>query len=202
MLAEDFDGNDSEITPSVPPSFQTCQYIDFIHDGIILDPRVTFTRASIGTRVNEVGIIEVVQNDIPRVDHDPITLSQKGLLIEEERTNTLLQSSNMLSSGLWLRVGTSVATSTDFPIFTSDGVFIVTGDGLRIYYVIFRYRQPRGRFPCFCVEAQTTLHNLSVGLTSMSSPILIWHQGLYERGGPRLRRRQCSLGETVGIDAC
>jgi len=45
LLAEDTDGNDSEILPSVPASFQTDQYIDFIHDGIILDPRVTFTRA-------------------------------------------------------------------------------------------------------------------------------------------------------------
>ena len=87
LLAEDSDGNDSEIVSSVPPSFQTGRYIDFIHDGVILDPRVTFTRASIGTRINEAGLIEEIQANIPRVDHDPITLAQKGLLIEEpERT--------------------------------------------------------------------------------------------------------------------
>ena len=35
--------------------------------------------------------------------------------------------SNML---IYTRVGTSVATSTDFPIFASDGVFVVIGDGV------------------------------------------------------------------------
>jgi hypothetical protein len=131
LLAEDTDGNDSDITPSVPPSFQTGRYIDFIHDGIILDTRVTFTRASIGTRVNEAGLIEVVQNDIPRVDHDPITLAQKGLLIEEARTNTLLESINLLSVS-WFRNGTSIATSTDFPIFASAELFVytMTGNGV------------------------------------------------------------------------
>jgi hypothetical protein len=116
LLAEDFNGNDSDITPSLPPSFQTGQYIDFIHDGVILNPRVTFTRASIDTRVNDARLIETVQNDIPRVDHDHVTLQQKGLIIEEERTNILLQYSNMLSE-LWSRSGTNIATSADFPIF-------------------------------------------------------------------------------------
>ena len=45
LLAEDFDGNESEISPSVPPSFQMGRFIDFIYDGGILDPRVMFTRA-------------------------------------------------------------------------------------------------------------------------------------------------------------
>ena len=127
LLAEDFDGNDSEITPSVPPSFQTGQYIDFIHEGIILDPRVTFTRASTATRVNELGLIEVVQDNIPRVDHDPVTLSQKGLLIEEARTNILIRS-NEINNG-WSKARSTVTDSADFPIFANEGVVLLTCDG-------------------------------------------------------------------------
>ncbi len=73
LLAEDFNGNDSDITPSIPPSFQTGQYIDFIHAGVILDPRVTFTRASIGTRVNEARLIEVAET----IYHEPTTIPRR-----------------------------------------------------------------------------------------------------------------------------
>ena len=45
----------------------------------------TTTRNSIGTRVNKEGLIEVVGNDIPRIDY---TDSADGvLLLEPSRTN-------------------------------------------------------------------------------------------------------------------
>jgi hypothetical protein len=127
LLAEDFDGNESEITPIVPPSFQTGQYIDFIHDGIILDPRVMFTRASIGTRVNEVGLIEVVHDNIPRVDHDHVTLTQKGLLIEEERRNIIIRS-NELDNNARAKNKITVTSSTYFPIFANENFRFISGD--------------------------------------------------------------------------
>ena len=48
-----------------------------------LDPRVTFTRASVGTYVGRDGLIKTAGNDEPRFDHDPETLESLGLLIEE-----------------------------------------------------------------------------------------------------------------------
>ncbi len=48
----------------------------------VLDPRITFTRASSAIRVNSSGMIEALEVDIPRLDYDPITLQPKGLLIE------------------------------------------------------------------------------------------------------------------------
>jgi hypothetical protein len=57
-----------------------------------LDNRVTFTRASGGTRVNEQGLIETVAADTPRFDHDPVTGESLGLLIEGARTNTVRNS--------------------------------------------------------------------------------------------------------------
>lgn len=59
----------------------------------VLDPRVTVTRAlNTATRINSSGYIEVVNANLPRFDYDPVTLAPKGLLIEEARTNLVLQS--------------------------------------------------------------------------------------------------------------
>lgn len=65
--------------------------LNFLSGGS-LDPRITFTRASSATRVNSSGLIETVSSDVARIDYDPVTLAAKGLLIEEQRTNLLLQS--------------------------------------------------------------------------------------------------------------
>ena len=57
-----------------------------------LDPRITFTRTTIGTRVGPDGYIEVIPADQPRFDFDPVTGECLGLLIEEIRTNFALRS--------------------------------------------------------------------------------------------------------------
>jgi len=58
-----------------------------------LDPRVTFTRSgNTATVINLSGVIVGVNADIPRFDFDPVTLVCRGLLIEESRTNVLLNS--------------------------------------------------------------------------------------------------------------
>jgi hypothetical protein len=61
-----------------------------------LDPRITFTRTSSGTRTNETGLVEVVPANSPRFDHsyDPVSGSVRslGLLVEESRSNSLLWS--------------------------------------------------------------------------------------------------------------
>ena len=113
----------SDAMASTPGSLRTDPYT-FINSGLL-----TFTRNSIATRVNSLGLIEEVPINTARLDHDPITLAPKGMLVEEERTNILLQSSNILS-GLWSRVGSSIATSTDFPIFDAGlSSYLMTGNG-------------------------------------------------------------------------
>lgn len=68
-----------------------------------LDPRITFTRGSIGTFVNKNGLIETAAANIPRFDYDPISGECRGLLIEETRTNywqgTLTGSGGTVSNG-------------------------------------------------------------------------------------------------------
>jgi hypothetical protein len=64
-----------------------------------LDPRVAFTRTgNTATVVDSSGYVAPINADLPRFDYDPITLACKGLLIEEARTNLLLQSQTFQTS--------------------------------------------------------------------------------------------------------
>ncbi len=79
----------SDAMASTPGSIKTDPYT-FINSGLL-----TFTRNSIPSRVNSLGLIENVPINTARLDHDPITLAPKGLLIEEERTNILIRSTDL-----------------------------------------------------------------------------------------------------------
>lgn len=58
-----------------------------------LDSRITFTRASAGTRTNSSGVIESITTNNPRFDYSPTSIGTlRGLLIEGQRTNLLLNS--------------------------------------------------------------------------------------------------------------
>lgn len=75
-----------------------------------LDPRITLTRASSATRVNQIGRIETVAAGVPRFDYNPLTFECLGLLIEEQRTNICLQSENF--STTWTTSGASVSNNS------------------------------------------------------------------------------------------
>jgi hypothetical protein len=83
-----------------------------------LDPRITFTRGSIGTRVNRNRVIETVAANTPRFDYDPVTGECKGLLIEESRQNLLTYSDDH-SNGVWIGQGISAVSSNT--IVAPDG---------------------------------------------------------------------------------
>lgn len=55
-------------------------------------PLVTFTRASSATYVGSDGLIKTATTNEPRFDHNPTTTESLGLLVQEQRTNLLLQS--------------------------------------------------------------------------------------------------------------
>ena len=63
-----------------------------------LDRRITFTRDSIGTYIDELGVIKYAPNNVPRFDHDPDTGESLGLLIEESRTNSYTYSVDLSQS--------------------------------------------------------------------------------------------------------
>jgi len=67
----------------------------------VLDPRLTFTRGSTGTRINASGFVETMSNNGPRFDHDPTTLAPRGLLVEGQSVNSVVNSNVMRGTG-WL----------------------------------------------------------------------------------------------------
>lgn len=77
----------------------------------VLDPRVTVTRAlNTATAINSSGFIATVNADLPRFDYDPVTLQPRGLLIEEARSNLLLQSQTFETAS-WAKTLSTVSSN-------------------------------------------------------------------------------------------
>lgn len=85
---------------------------------------VSVVRASTATRVNEIGLIEAVANNILRIDHDPNTGECLGALVEESRTN-LLTYSEQFDNAVWAKNRSSVSANA---AIAPDGT--VTADKL------------------------------------------------------------------------
>jgi hypothetical protein len=77
----------ASLYPTIEPELN----LDFSNAGR-LDPRITFSRNSIGTYTDAQGIIRTAAVNEPRFDHDPVTGECLGLLVEEQRQNLLLRS--------------------------------------------------------------------------------------------------------------
>lgn len=92
----------------------------------LLDSRVTLTRSgNTATVTNSSGVIVAINADLPRFDFDPTTLVCKGLLIEEARTNVLL---NSLIDGtdLATQIVTVTASARTFSFYGS-GTVVLSG---------------------------------------------------------------------------
>ena len=76
-----------------------------------LDPRITFTRASTGTYFDSAGVLRSAATNAPRWDHDPATLQLRGMLLEEARTNLLLNSATLSTQSVTV---TAVAHTLSF----------------------------------------------------------------------------------------
>ena len=81
----------------------------------------SFERNSIATRVNKEGSIEVVGNDIPRIDY---TDSSEGALLLENSSTNLLTYSEDFSNSSWVKLGQGVGIT---PIVTPN--YAISPDG-------------------------------------------------------------------------
>ena len=85
----------------------------------VLDSRLTFTRAAnTATVINSSGLVQTVNADVPRFDHDPTTLAPRGLLIEGTATNLLSYSEDLSvnTAGNW--PGRTEINTTGTPAWT------------------------------------------------------------------------------------
>jgi len=83
-----------------------------------LDPRISLTRASVGTYVGNDGLIKTAAAGEARFDHDPVTGESLGLLVEESSTNLFDYSVDVSQ---WTGVGGSNWTATPNSITAPDG---------------------------------------------------------------------------------
>ena len=94
--------------------------LSFMSSGT-LDPSVTFTRGSTATYFNATGTMQTAAVNTPRWDYNPTTLALNGLLIEETRTNVLLNSVTLSTQ--------SVATTAQSYALSFYGTGTITKSG-------------------------------------------------------------------------
>lgn len=97
--------------------------LDFLNSST-LDPRITFTRASNATRFNSSGVLTTAAANDPRFDYDPVTLAPLGLLLEEQRTNSI-RNSTMVGAA----AGTPGTLPTNWTISSPGVTSSVVGSG-------------------------------------------------------------------------
>ena len=90
----------------------------------VLDPRITFTRTTTGTVLNERGVIETIPAGSPRFDHEfdltTGSIRSLGLLIEEGRTNLLSRSEELDNNSTWATDNAGL-TITANSVISPDG---------------------------------------------------------------------------------
>jgi hypothetical protein len=74
-------------------------------------PGVEVYRNSQATYFDSNGVLRTAGANKPRFDYDPATGTSKGLLVEEQRTNKLLQSQNFNATGAWFKVNNAAVIS-------------------------------------------------------------------------------------------
>jgi hypothetical protein len=84
-----------------------------------LDSRISFTRATNGTYFDSAGVLQTAGSGVPRFDHrlENGSWVNKGLLIEEQRTN-LFQRSEEFDNAYWVKSNVSLTTNN---IVAPDG---------------------------------------------------------------------------------
>jgi hypothetical protein len=137
-----------------------------------LDKRITFTRASIGTRYNADGLLERVEAGKPRFDHNPVTKESLGLLIEEQRTNLLTYSENF-DNAAWLKSGATVtANSTTAPDGTLTADKMVENTALNPHYIVETLTLANGAYSASvyvkAAERNICFVGMSDGVTALS----------------------------------
>lgn len=101
-------------------------------------PTPTFTRASTGTYFDGQGILKSAAVNGPRFDHvfNGTSWISRGLLVEEQRTNLQLASSDLGNGSYWSTLNMSIsANSGNAPDGTATADFLVPSAGTGTKYI-------------------------------------------------------------------
>ena len=99
---------------------------------------ITFTRASDGTFVNSAGVLQTAAAGVPRFDHSPVTGECLGLLVEEQRVNSLANNTAQGAvAGAPGTVPTGWTVTTDVNGISREIVGVGTEDGIN--YIDIKY---------------------------------------------------------------
>jgi hypothetical protein len=155
-----------------------------------LDSRITFTRAlNTATRFNSNGEIEIVLADTARFDYDPVTKVCNGLLIEESRTNSYINSFITKSLGLKM-------TYTDGDVAPDPNQFFVLGiEDTTLGEHYFQDRTISG----VITSGQTYTFSVYAKLAPVSSRKLRLRTVLLNTGSASFDLSTASLDGMVGI---
>jgi len=94
----------------------------------------TTTRNSIGTRVNKEGLIEVVGNDVPRIDY---TDSAKGVLLLENSSTNLVTYSEDFSQSYWNSGGVTVSSNDAISPDGTQNADLITEDTSNGFHLVY-----------------------------------------------------------------
>jgi hypothetical protein len=113
--------------------------LDLNLTGPTLDPKLTLTRSTTGTYVDNTGTIRTAAINAPRFGYHPSTLAPLGLLIEEMRTN--LETTSVALAG-WSVSPAACLLTTDNVTVSPDGTTnassVVTNDTAASGHLIYR----------------------------------------------------------------
>ena len=151
---------------------------------------VTFTRASSGTFVGSDGVLRTAATNEPRFDHNPTTGGSLGLLVEEQRTNSV--TNNTMVGAVAGTPGTN-PTGWVFATAQSNGLTIsIVGTGVEngINYSDYRFNGTTIASPNPCAfgftnaaaaTSQTWATSLYWKLASgTTTGIINWQLGIIE----------------------
>lgn len=106
------------------------KYLDDVNFPVTQKPTpavLTFTRSSTATYYGSDGLLKTAAANQPRIEYDPLTLAVRGLLIEEQRTNSCLWSQEF-ENAAWNVASAAGLTITTNAITAPDGT--MTADKL------------------------------------------------------------------------
>ena len=149
--------------PSVGPSLS----LNFARSKT-LDPRITFSRSSVGTYMDDNGLVATASTDSPRFDHkiENGVVKSLGLLVEESRINQIRNNT---------MTGASIGTPpTNWTLNNMSGLtWSITGTGIDagVYYVDIRLSgtsdaRPSSPTVAFESESQIPASNGQTWITS------------------------------------